>query len=621
MTHGHALGQCHARVLFGLVSHHHGFDSALGAHRLRDLRYRMTLGPLAHLLPARHGHGVVVQNFVGDVHAGGNALAHGQHAAVKVSAVTQVGKNVRVRGEGLLADPGHALAAHLCETHGAAVHPQRHVMAAYTGHGARALRHAGRSVVRAARAKPGRALGVDLEHLHGPLFGLDQGQPCGDARAHVAGQVELLNARGNRLGYQRGRQVGVGAQQRVSRRVGHAPLAATEVALDLVELAQDDRPYIGAPVVQLFLELVFNDLAFFFHHQNLLQTGSKFARELRLERPHHADLVQPDADLPASVVVQPQIDQRLARVVVGLAAGDQAEAVVRTFDRVVVQAVGAYVSQRCVPLEVKQALLLLQRAVGPANVHAARRHFKVGRQFDLYALRVNQRAGRRLHNFLNRLHARPHAGIAAHGQRVQAQVQNLLHAGRKKHRQAAGLEDVVALVCSGRALGHVVVTGHRQRAAPGRGTGHVGMLEHVRGAVHARSLAVPDAEHAVVLVGARRRKAQLLRAPDGGRRQLLVDARLKHDVLRLQVLGRLPQRLVITPQWRAAVARNKAGGVFALLRVAQALQHGQLDQRLHAAHEGIAVVQAVLVVQCDGLQRLADVLWQRGVHGDISRYV
>ena len=65
------------------------------------------------------------------------------------------------------------------------------------------------------------------------------------------------------------------------------------------------------------------------------------------------DLVQPDADLPASGVVQPQIDQRLARVVVSLAAGDQAEAVVRALNRVVVQPVGAYVSQRGVPLEVK----------------------------------------------------------------------------------------------------------------------------------------------------------------------------------------------------------------------------------------------------------------------------
>ena len=427
-------------------------------------------------------------------------------------------------------------------------------MAADAGHGARAFGHAGRRVVRAARAKPGRAFGVDLDHLHGAFLGLDQRQPRVDAGAHVAAQVELFHACGNRLGDQRGRQVGVGPQQRVRRRVGHAPLAAAEVALDLVELAQNVGPHVSAPVVKLFLQLVFNDLAFFFDHQNLLQAGGKFARELRLERPHHADLVQPDADLPASVVVQPQIDQRLARVVVSLAAGDQAKAVVRAFNRVVVQPVGADVRQRGVPLGVKQALLLLQRAVRPANVHAAGRHFKVGRQLDLHALRVNQRAGRGLHNFLDRLHAGPHAGVAAHGQRVQAQVQNLLHAGRKKHRQPAGLEDVVALVRGGRTLGHVVVTGHRQRAAPGRGAGHVGMLEHVRGAVHARALAVPDAEHAVVLVGARRRKAQLLRAPHGSGRQLLVHPRLKNDVLRLEVLGRLPQRLVIAAQRRAAVA-------------------------------------------------------------------
>jgi hypothetical protein len=84
----------------------------------------------------------------------------------------------------------------------------------------------------------------------------------------------------------------------------------------------------------------------------------------------------------------------------------------------------------------------------------------------------------------------------------------------KNTGSAAGLEDVVALVRGGGALGDVVVPGHRNHAAPGRGAGHVGVLEHVGAAVHARALAVPDAEHAVELVGARRRKAQLLRAPE-----------------------------------------------------------------------------------------------------------
>jgi hypothetical protein len=159
-----------------------------------------------------------------------------------------------------------------------------------------------------------------------------------------------------------------------------------------------------------------------------------------------------------------------------------------------------------------------------------------------------------------------------------------------------------------------VVARDGDHAAPGRGARHVGVLEDVRTAVDARALAVPDAEHAIELVGAGRREAQLLRTPQRGGRELLVDARLEHDVLRLQVLLGLPQRLVVAAQGRAAVAADEAGGVPAHQGVALALQHRKLDQRLHAAHEGAAVVQRVLVVQRDGLERLADVVGQGGVH-------
>ena len=67
-----------------------------------------------------------------------------------------------------------------------------------------------------------------------------------------------------------------------------------------------------------------------------------------------------------------------------------------------------------------------------------------------------------------------------------------------------------------------------------RGAGHVGVLEDVAAAVHARALAVPDAEHAVEL--GVREEVELLRAPDRGGGELLVDAGLEHDVLRRQVL-------------------------------------------------------------------------------------
>ena len=43
----------------------------------------------------------------------------------------------------------------------------------------------------------------------------------------------------------------------------------------------------------------------------------------------------------------------------------------------------------------------------------------------------------------------------------------------------------------------MVVAHQRQHAAVARGAGEVGVAEHVAGAVDARPLAVPDAEHAV----------------------------------------------------------------------------------------------------------------------------
>ena len=151
----------------------------------------------------------------------------------------------------------------------------------------------------------------------------------------------------------------------------------------------------------------------------------------------------------------------------------------------------------------------------------------------------------------------------------------------------------------------------------GDGAGEVGVLEHVGAAVDARALAVPDAEHAVVLlVGLV--ELELLRAPQRGGGELFVDARLEHHVVGRQVLARRPQRLVIAAERRAAVAADEAGGVEPVLRIAHALQHRQTHQRLHAAHEGAAGFERVLVVERDGFQRLANRLGQRGIHREAS---
>ena len=350
-----------------------------------------------------------------------------------------------------------------------------------------------------------------------------------------------------------------------------------------------------------------------------MQAGGKFACELGFERPHHRHLVQANAHALAGGVVQAQVEQRLARVVKSLAAGHQAKAVLRALNDVVVEPVGADIGQRGVPLGVKQARFLFERGVGPADVHAAAGHHKIGGHLDAHAVRVHVHRGAGFDNFLDGFHAGPHAREAAHGKGVHAQIQHVLHAGRKKQRRAAGLENMVALVRGGRAFGHVVVPGHRYHAAPRRGARHIGVLEHVRAAVHARALAVPNAKHAVVFVDPRRRKAELLRAPQGGRGQLFVDAGLEHHVVFLQMRFGFLQRLVVIAQGRAPVAADEAGRVFACGQVAHALQHGQAHQGLHAAHEGGAGAQGVFVVQAQGVGRglqLRSVQW--GVHGQKS---
>ncbi|MNT22518.1 hypothetical protein D3C72_1579040 [compost metagenome] len=194
------------------------------------------------------------------------------------------------------------------------------------------------------------------------------------------------------------------------------------------------RAHIRAPVVQLFLQLVLDDLALFFHHQDLLQTHGKVTRDRSLQRPDHVHLVQADAQQAAGVVIQAQVDQRLACVVERLAAGDDAKAVLPGFDHVVVELVGADIRQRRIPLVIHQARFLLQGRIGPANVQAAGRHHKIVGRDDVHAVRVDRNAGRGLDDLLDRLHARPHACKAAERKCVQPHIQNVLHAGGKEHR-------------------------------------------------------------------------------------------------------------------------------------------------------------------------------------------
>ncbi len=92
----------------------------------------------------------------------------------------------------------------------------------------------------------------------------------------------------------------------------------------------------------------------------------------------------------------------------------------------------------------------------------------------------------------------------------------------------------------------MVVAGQTQHAAVFRRARGIAVAEHVAAAVDAGTLAVPDADHAVV-AGAGR-QIELLRAPDRGGREVLVHAGLEFDVVFFEMFARGEQLLVVAAE-------------------------------------------------------------------------
>ena len=147
----------------------------------------------------------------------------------------------------------------------------------------------------------------------------------------------------------------------------------------------------------------------------------------------------------------------------------------------------------------------------------------------------------------------------------------------------------------------MIVAGADQHAAIFRRAGGVAVLQHVAAAVDARALAVPHGEDAVA--GGVREQGQLLAAPDGGHRQVFVDARFELDAMALEIFLGAPQVHVEPAEGRAAIAADKAAGVESRRQVALALHHRQADQRLDAGQKNAAFLQFVLVFQGNFSQR------------------
>ena len=501
-------------------------------------------------------------------------------------------------------DPVDALAAHLDQAARVAVHPHRHRVAADARLRTRALGHAGRRVVRAARAEVRHAAHVvgrigrqrradELDHAIAPVERRPVArEPFGEDRQHP----------------RRAKLADVG-QQRLAVRIG---------------LADDRGPTAGRRVVEQLAHLLLYNGALLLHHQNLVEAARELAHPRRLDRVGQAHLVEADAG--ALQIGQADVDaaQALQQVEVRLAAGDDAQVrIARRADRPVDRLQARELAHCVEPLRHPRLDRGARHVVGPI-VQATgtpglprcavrlQRRGETGRarcfgrarpvEARLQGIEVDGR--RALDDLRDRLDAHPGAGVARQRPAVQPELDQLGDARGAQHRHAPRHHREVALVGHRRGHAAVIVAGHHQHAAVGRGAARVAVLERIGRAIDTGPLAVPEPEHRAH--GALRVALDLLRAEHRGGGQLLVDRRQEADVGRVEPRPRTPQLLVVGAERRAAIAADEAGGVEPARSVERALHQRQPHQRLRAGEEdrprscGEAVLEPVVDAQRGG---------------------
>ena len=148
----------------------------------------------------------------------------------------------------------------------------------------------------------------------------------------------------------------------------------------LVEFSDDARR-VGHAVEHVLREQ-FEEGALLLDDKDLLQAAGKIAHDLRLHREQHAHLQDADAVAAQRRVIEPQLEEALAQIVVGLAGGDDAQPGVRVLEDDVVELVG-----RCValghlePARVERALHLKRfGAHVHAEIHVRRKDLAVERE-------------------------------------------------------------------------------------------------------------------------------------------------------------------------------------------------------------------------------------------------
>src|SRR5205085_3047005 len=470
-----------------------------------------------------------------------------------VGAVAQILEDVAAVGERRLADPVGAFAAHVGVAEGRAVHPLRHEMAAEAGVSPHTLRNDRRGIVRTA--------GAEIRGAHRDILQFGH-RALGLLETRDARRKTLVMATPQQALADRNRDVG-----QIKRTLDRKqPIAL------LVAFADADR--LVRRAVEFLANLYLDERALLLDHDDEIEAVGELRKLAPGQRPRAADLVDPDAPLVALDLVEVELIERLAHVEVALAGRDDADlGVAAAGGDVTVDLVGVHEGQHRAALDIVQPRLLAEDGVDQPDIETALRHAEIVREHDLHPVEAAVDDRGRLDRLVHALERRPGAAEPRHGQAVEAVIDDLLHARRVQDRDHHVDEVVFGLMRSGRGFGRMVVAHQREHAAVGGGAGEVRMPEHVTGAVDARALAVPDAEHAIELALAP--KLRLLGAPQRGGGEILVDTGLEHDVAALEERFGAPELLVEPTKRRAAVSADVAGRVEPGAAVALLLHQAQ----------------------------------------------
>jgi hypothetical protein len=273
--------------------------------------------------------------------------------------------------------------------------------------------------------------------------------------------------------------------------------------------------------------------AFLLDDEDFLEPAREVAHDPRLHREQHAELQDPDAVVAERGLVEPQLVQRLAQVVVRLAGRGEAQ-----------PGVGGVEGDAVDPVGGGERPGRLEPPVGDLALHLepiGRQQGRVlgvpprlplvleARVDDGHPLGPDLGSADLVGDVRHDLEAHPQTRVAGQLEPEPPEIQDLLDVAGEEDGELSVVERDLRVRGQRGGLRQRVVSAEREHAAMTADASEVRVLEDVTGAVDAGALAVPDAEYAVV-PGLREVIGELA-AVDGGSAEVLVQPRDEHDVV------------------------------------------------------------------------------------------